>query len=84
MYMENSMTERKIEFIFPDELQIVKRTGMCPVDVPRCCKIEEDGIIVVSTKGRSQLENKAICEEIIKLYKISKTMTGANNPCDSI
>ena len=57
---------------------------MCPVDVPRCCKIEEDGIIVVSTKGRSQLENKAICEEIIKLYKISKTMTGANNPCDSI
>ena len=60
--------ERKIEFIFPDELKVVKRTGMCPVDVPRCCKIEEDGIIVVSTKGRSQLENKLICEKILELY----------------
>lgn len=60
--------ERKIEFIFPDELKVVKRTGMCPVDVPRCCKIEEDGIIVVSTKGRSQLENKLICEKILEIY----------------
>ena len=58
--------EAKVEFIYPDELKIVKRTGMRPVDVPKCCKMERDGIIIVSTKGRSQLKNKLICEKIFE------------------
>ena len=58
-----------LEFIYPDELKVIKRTGMCPVDVPKCCKMEDDGIIVIPMKGKSQLENKQICTKLIKYYK---------------
>mgnify|MGYP003319079351 CR=1 FL=1 len=61
--------ETKIEFIYLDELQVIKRKGMQPVDIPRCCKLDDYGISITVSAGYSQLENKIICFKLLEEYK---------------
>lgn len=62
-----------IEFLFKDETQINERKKdyAYPVDVPKCARLteEESGLIVISTKELSQLENKQIALKVLNSYK---------------
>lgn len=69
MEREREKKETKIEFIYPDELQVVKRKGMQPVDVPRCCKLDDYGVTITVSAGYSQLENKIVCLRLLEEYK---------------
>lgn len=62
-----------IKFLFKDETQINERKKgyAYPVDVPKCARLtdEESGLIVISTKGMSQLENKQAAMQVLNSYK---------------
>lgn len=62
-----------ITCIFEDEAKINKRpNGVYPVDIPKCVRVEdkETGLIVISTKGRSQLENRNKALDVLTCWKM--------------
>ena len=62
-----------IDFIYPDETTINRRQKgkVYAVDIPRCCRIEDEelGIVIISKKQRSQLDNKELAISILNTWK---------------
>lgn len=62
-----------ITCIFDDEAKINKmQSGVYPVDIPKCVRVEDEelGLIVISTKGRSQLENRNKALDVLTCWKM--------------